>query len=73
MVLVCLVAVAAAFHLIMAWWPGDQKWVSGLVTGSLLAIWVIARQSPPTAIEHWQGGVGEELAASELAKLDPAE
>jgi hypothetical protein len=63
-------AIVAAFHLAMAWWPGDQVWVCGLMTGVAAATVLILRRTPPTAVEKWQEGAwGEEMTASELSVL----
>lgn len=67
------VVFVAAFHLLMAWWPGDQTWASGFMAGAFGGAFLLLRQSPPAVIENWQQGAwGEQFTAEELAKL-PAE
>jgi hypothetical protein len=64
------IGVAAAFHAVMLWWPGDHTWVSGFFTGALATSWFAFRQTPPAVIENWQQGAwGEEFTAAELGKL----
>ena len=68
------IVLVVAFHLLMAWYPGNQLWISGFVTGAIAAALFLFRQSPPALIEQWQQGAwGEEFTAGELAKLPASE
>lgn len=64
------VAIIAAFHLALLWWPGDQAWGAGFVAGALGAALLLLRETPPTIIEQWQEGAwGEKFTADELVKI----
>jgi Nuclease-related domain len=47
------------------------RWSAGLVTGMVIAMFVIARMSPPHWIEKWQdGAVGEQWTGRSLRELE---
>jgi len=47
------------------------RWSAGLVTGMVVAMFVIARMSPPHWIEKWQdGAVGEQRTGRSLRELE---
>src|ERR1035437_8038334 len=49
----------------------DLLWSAGLVTGMVVAMFVIARMSPPPWIESWQdGAVAEQWTGRALRKLE---
>jgi len=52
-------------------WSSFQ-WAAGLVTGMVVAMFVILRMSPPHWIEKWQdGAVGEQWTGRTLRELEP--
>lgn len=56
--------------------PAEQRgmafWMSGLMAGGCMTLFVIARDMPPASIENWQqGAFGEAETAKVLAKLPP--
>ena len=66
-VLAPLVIVA---NLAAAQWS-SLRWSAGLVTGMVVAMFVIARMSPPAWIENWQdGAIGEQWTGRTLRKLE---
>ena len=66
-VLAPLVIVA---NLAAAQWS-SLRWSAGLVTGMVIAMFVIARMSPPAWIENWQdGAIGEQWTGRALRKLE---
>jgi hypothetical protein len=49
----------------------SSRWSAGLVTGMVVAMFVIARMSPPHWIEKWQdGAVGEQWTGRSLRELE---
>jgi len=47
------------------------RWSAGLVTGMVVAMFVIARMSPPPWIENWQdGAIGEQWTGRALRELE---
>jgi type IV secretory pathway VirB2 component (pilin) len=47
------------------------RWGAGLVTGMAIAMFVIARMSPPAWIENWQdGAIGEQRTGRALHELE---
>jgi len=66
-VLAPLVIVA---NLAAAQWS-NLRWSAGLVTGMVIAMFVIARMSPPAWIENWQdGAIGEQWTGRALRELE---
>ena len=66
-VLAPLVIVA---NLAAAQW-NSLRWTAGLVTGMVVAMFVIARMSPPAWIENWQdGAIGERWTGRTLRELE---
>ena len=69
-----LAAVFAPFvigaNLAAARWS-SLRWSAGLVTGMVVAMFVIARMSPPPWIENWQdGAIGEQWTGRALRELE---
>ena len=67
---VFLAALVIGANLAAARWNG-LRWSAGLVTGMVVAMFVIARMSPPHWIERWQdGAVGEQWTGRTLRGLE---
>lgn len=50
--------------------PVLAAWLSGLVGGAAVALFVVTRETPPTSVERWlDGALGEQATAKQLQKL----
>jgi len=67
---VVLASIVIAVNLATVRWSG-LRWTAGLLTGMAIAMFLIARMSPPPWIENWQdGAVGEQWTGQTLRKLE---
>ncbi|HRW18449.1 MAG TPA: nuclease-related domain-containing protein [Dermatophilaceae bacterium] len=67
-----LLAAAVVLNLLLVPLGGMWTWNAGLLTGILLALWMTARDSPPSAVENWLiGSWGEQRTERELRRLPP--
>jgi len=65
-----LASIVIAVNLATVQWS-SLRWTAGLLTGMAIAMFLIARMSPPPWIENWQdGAVGEQWTGQTLRKLE---
>jgi len=65
-----LAPIVIGVNLVAARWS-SLRWSAGLVTGVVIAMFLIARMSPPPWIENWQDGAfGEQWTGRALRELE---